>query len=355
MKKALPVIAIVATGVIIFAAMRNQKQDQSNDSNARGGSTTRPSPSGQPLILWYGLMPHPYMNQVEDGAKSYAKDSGVPIATQVGQEWTQANESQNIETQATMGFKGFSCFPGDPDGANNLFRELKAHGQWVVAYGGKPKEPTPASFVVATDIPGAASEACEKLIQTIGDKGNIIDVLETVTDVNTILREKAVEATVAKHPNVHIIQTINDMTQQDVAMAKINDTMTALGDQVDGIIATGYNPTVAAALILKKWNADKSHKYIHFVGIDTDQSVLNAIRDGSIDATIAQNPFGHGYISCAILKMVIVDGYKPRQDYQFINAGDIVVTKDNIDTFSTDMRKITDGIIADLPVKYLTK
>ena len=56
-------------------------------------------------------------------------DSGVPIATQVGQEWTQANETQNIETQATMGFKGFSCFPGDPDGANNLFRELKAHGR----------------------------------------------------------------------------------------------------------------------------------------------------------------------------------------------------------------------------------
>ena len=80
--------------------------------------------------------------------------------------------------------------------------------------------------------------------------------------------------------------------------------------------------------------------------------MLQSIRNGSIDATIAQNPFGHGNISTSILKMML-DGWKPRKDYQFINAGIVVVTKDNVDTFPAEVRKITEGIIADLPTKYL--
>jgi ribose transport system substrate-binding protein len=142
------------------------------------------------------------------------------------------------------------------------------------------------------------------------------------------------------------------MTQVSEAVTKIQSALAARMDELDGIITTGYNPTIAAAAVLSEWHKDHRHKRIRFIGIDTGSTVLQAIRDGAIDATVAQNPPGHGYISCLLLKLLL-DGWRPRAPYQFVNAGIVVVTKDNIDTYAAEVRKITDGIAAELRTRYL--
>ena len=240
-------------------------------------------------ILWYGMMPHPYMAQVQKGAEAAAKDYNIKIDTTVGQEWTQANETQNIEQQSTRGYKAISLFPGDPTGVNGLASSLTKQHIYVVSYGGQPHVPTSIPFTVGTDIKGAAMRATEDLIKILGDKGNILNILETVTDVNTKLWDDGIKEVVAKHPNVHIIQTISDMTQQSVARTKIESAIAARGNEIDGIITTGYNPTVAASGLLTERHKNPSLKQFHFIGIDTDPITIQAIRDGAIDGTIAQN------------------------------------------------------------------
>ncbi len=311
-----------------------------------GSSETEP-------IVWYGMMPHPYVTEVQQGVEASAKDNDFKVLTFVGQAWTQNEENTNIRALSTQDHKAFSIYPGDPAGANGLFKQLKGHGQIVVAYGAEPSLPTPAAFTVATDIKGAAMVAAEALIKMMGDKGNILNVLETVTDINTKKRDDGIKEVVAKYPNVKIIQTISDMTQESVAKERIQSALAARGEEIDGIITTGYNPTIAAAAILTEWHKNPSHKRIRYIGIDTGDTVIKAIRNGSIDATVAQNPFGHGYISTMILNMML-NGWTPVKDYQFINAGIVVITKDNVDTYAQDVRKITDRIVAELKTKYLT-
>jgi ribose transport system substrate-binding protein len=303
-------------------------------------------------IVWYGMMPHPYKTEVRGGAERMEQETGVAVLKVVGQQWTQDNENVNVEALSTRGHKAFSIYPGDPAGANALFAQLKNRGQLVVAYGAEPGLPTPAVFTVATDIKAAAMTAAERLIDLMGGKGRILNVLELVTDINTKKRDDGIRDVVARHPGVEIIQTISDMTQVSEATVKIQSALAARMDEIDGIITTGYNPTIAAASVLTEWHKDPQHKRIRFIGIDTGSTVLQAIRDGSIDATIAQNPPGHGYISCLLLKLLL-DGWSPVQDYQFIDAGIVIVTRDNVDTFAAEVRKITDGIAADLKTKYL--
>jgi ribose transport system substrate-binding protein len=151
---------------------------------------------------------------------------------------------------------------------------------------------------------------------------------------------------------VEIVQTISDMSQVSEAVTKIQSALAARMDEIDGIITTGYNPTIAAASVLTEWHRGPCHKRIRFIGIDTGATVLQAIRDGFIDATIAQNPPGHGYLSTVLLGLML-DGWTPKAPYQFINAGIVIVTKDNIDTYAAEVRKITDGIAAELKTKYL--
>ena len=303
-------------------------------------------------ICWYGMMPHPYKTEVRSGVERFEAETGVRVAKVVGQQWTQDNENVNVEALSTKGYRAFSVYPGDPAGANALFAQLRTRGQLVVAYGAEPDLPTPVPFTVATDIKAAAMTAAEKLIEPMGGRGRILNVLELVTDINTRKRDEGIREVVARHPRVEIVQTISDMSQVSEAVTKIQSALAARMDEVDGIITTGYNPTIAAAAVLSEWHRDPKHKRIRFIGIDTGPTVLQAIRDGFIDATVAQNPPGHGYISCSILKLML-DGWTPAAPYQFINAGIVIVTKDNIDTYAAEVRKITDGIAAELRTRYL--
>lgn len=335
MKKLIPVLTVVVVVIGLVAVVK----------------TRGPMAEVEPIV-WYGMMPHPYITEVEQGAEAAARDLSVEILTVVGQEWTQDNENANLKALSTRGHKAFSVFPGDPAGANGLFGQLTRNGQAVIAYGAEPNLPTPASFTVATDIHQAATDACEELVRLMGGKGNILNVLETVTDVNTKVRDDAIQAVAAKYPEVHIIQTISDMSQVSIAKEKIQSALAARGEEIDGIITTGYNPTIAAAAVLTEWHANAGHKRMRYIGIDTGQTVLEAIRNGAIDATVAQNPYGHGYISCALLARM-VEGWTPKQPYQFINAGHVIITKENLDSYAAEIRAITDGIIAELETTYL--
>jgi ribose transport system substrate-binding protein len=334
MKNVIPITCVLTIAAVVLGVKVSRRQ------------------AAREPIAWYGNAAHPYINEVRVGVEALARDAGVGIHCGIGQEWTQDNQNVNVEALSTRGYRAFALYPGDAAGANGLFKLLRGRGQHVVSYGAEPALPTPASFTVATDIKGAAMTATEELIRLMGGRGKILNLLEAVTDVNTRKRDEGIRQVVAKHPGVQIVQTLSDMIQIGEATTKIQSALAARAGEIDGIIATGFNPTVATAAILIEWHKDPQHKRIRFVGIDTDATVIRAIRDGSIDATIAQNPFGHGYISCTILKLMN-EGWTPRRDYQFINAGLVVVTRDNLDNYSADIRKVTDGIVAELKTKYL--
>ena len=334
MKKIVPIAAVLALVALVLLLRLTRRPEQAEP------------------IAWYGPMAHPYIAEVQQGVAAVEEETATRIRKVVGQEWTQDNENINVEALSTRGHRAFSIYPGDPAGANGLFALLRRRGQLVVAYGAEPALPTPAAFTVATDIKGAAMAAAEKLIAMLERRGNILNVLETVTDINTKKRDDGIREVVARYPDVRIIQTIADMSQLSEATTKIQSALAARGTEIDGIITTGYNPTLAAASILTEWHRDPGHKRIRFIGIDTGSIVIRAIRDGAIDATVAQNPFGHGYISCSLLRLML-DGWTPVQDYQFIDAGIVMVTRENVDSYAAEVRRITDGIIADLTVKYL--
>ncbi|HVU35609.1 MAG TPA: substrate-binding domain-containing protein [Opitutaceae bacterium] len=311
-----------------------------------------PGPSHLEPIVLYEPLPHPYCTAVGEGGTAFSHDSGLGVRVVVGQESTQANVNTNIESMFTVGYRAFSIYPVDPAGTKGLFARLRRAGCLVVAYGAQPEKGTDTPFAVATDTRQAATLAAEKLVALMHYHGRILNVLESLTDANTPIRRAAIEAVVARYPGVKITQTVGDVTTEQEAREKVESALVARGDDVDGVICTGYTTTVAAAVLISQHNRQPGAKRIHFVGLDTDDRVLAAIRDGSIDMTLAQNPHGHGYISCALLALML-EGWKPRAPYQFIDSGCVPVTGANLDTFQSDIDRMTRSIVAELKTKYL--
>ncbi len=338
-------VATLLTLVVTLAVIKtaqNHARSQPPDHGAKAEAE----------IVLYEPLPHPYCTEVGDGASAYGAEHGLEILVKVGQESTQANVNQNLESLFTLGYRAFSFYPVDPAGSKALLGRLHRAGRVAVVYGAQPEEGSETSFAVATDTRKAAALATEKLIQILGGHGRILNVLESMTDANTPLRVAAIEGVVSNHAEVRIIQTVGDVTTEQQAREKIESALVARGDEVDGIICTGYTTTVAAAVLVSEHNRKPGARFIHFVGLDTDERVLKAVREGWVDATLAQNPFGHGYISVALLDSML-KGWQPKQKYQFIDSGCVVVTKDNVDNFKTGIREMTRIIVDDLKSKYL--
>lgn len=303
-------------------------------------------------IAWYALLVHPYFDEVQKGVAAFEKDTGISVRKRIGQDASQDNENANVEALAAQGYRGFSIYPADAGAANGLYEELADNGLFVVSYGAPTALPTPASFCVATDVKKAAGMAAEALIRFMGGKGNILNVLELVEDPNTVLRREGVEEAVARHDGVRIVQTIAGMTSFEESMGKIQDALSARIREIDGVLCTGYTPTVAATTILSEWHAKPENRRIRFVGIDTDEVVLKAIEAGHIDGTIAQNPYGHGYISCKLLSYLL-RGWSPKKGTYFVDTGAILVTQDNLRTFRDEVLAATQSILGELETKYL--
>lgn len=314
---------------------------------------SRSAVAEQAPIVLYEPLPHPYCAAVGEGAAAYAKATGTPVRIVVGQESTQANVNTNIESLFTLGHRSFSFIPVDPAGSKGLASRLTRSGCTLVAYGAQPESGSAMPFGVATDTKAAATLAAEKLVELLGGQGRILNVLESLTDANTPIRRAAIEAVVAKYPGVQIIQTVGDVTTEQKAREKVESALVARGDEIDGVICTGYTTTVAAAMLLQERHAKPGAKRIRFVGLDTDDRVLAAIRLGAVDMTLAQNPFGHGYISCALLDLMR-QGWQPKSAYQFIDSGCVAVTKGNVDAFQPGIETMTRTIVADLKTKYLS-
>jgi ribose transport system substrate-binding protein len=325
------ILALVLATTLVSVAFASEKRDA--------------APS-EYKIAWYACIPHPYYDSVQGGIESWEEDSGIEVKKVIGQEWTQENENENVEALAALGYEAFFIYPADPTAANGLYEELVDRGKYVVNFGAKTTEPTPASFYVGTDIRQAALDGAEKLCELLNYNGNILNVLEVIVDSNTILRKDAIEEVAAKYPDIHIIREISDMQTVEESMEKIQNALSAQIEEIDGIICTGFTTTVAATSILSEFH-ETNDRYIHFVGIDDDPTVLDAIRKGLIDSTVAQNPWGTGYVSAELCKRLL-DGGTPKAGGYAVYAGHVLVTKDNIDTYFDELVDLTMGIVDDI-------
>ena len=348
------VLSACAAPVAAPAGAPAAEEAAATEPAAAEGEAAALAAAGDFKPVWYAPAPHPYYEDVRKGVEAYEAETGITVEKQIGPDWTQDSQNQRMEALAANGFNAFAVYPADASGANGLYEELTATGANIINFGTSTAQPTTASFAVATDVKAAAMRATEELIAAMGGKGNIINVLEVLEDPNTALRKQGIEEVVAQYPDVTIIQEVAGMTSVETAVQKVGDALSANIDKVDGIIATGYTPSVAIAQVLGEYKAQDGARTIHAVGIDTDAIVMQAIKDGVMDGTIVQNPYGHGYLSLLLLQY-LSEGYMPKADAYFVDAGFAYANKDNLETYNDDILAVTEQIKTELLDKYLEK
>eukprot|EP01037_Dinobryon_pediforme_P022143 gene22143-23200_t len=304
--------------------------------------------------------PHPYFAAWEKAGQDAAKDFKLAAADyRVPQKWELSQQNELLESLLSQSYNAFLIFPGDPVGSNTTVAELADNGAPVIALAGCLKEPTKALFCFGTDTGNSAYLGTKELIKAMGGKGRIAHFTGFLVDPNTQLRIDAVEkAAKEAGPGVKVVQVIADIDAPEPAQEKINAYFAAHANDVDGIVTTAWVPAVVASNALRKLG----DKRIKMVGIDHDEVVLKAIKDGFVHGTMLQNPYGQGYIGSYVVDRLrhgcTVKADAPFKSNaltnRFIDSGTVFAGADAVDNYVASMQAITKDIMKSFEATYLT-
>lgn len=310
--------------------------------------------NGEMKMVWYFPAAHAYADEVRGYVEQFSKEKNVEVKIMIGADWEQSTQDANMRTLVADGFNAISVYPAS-DGAAGLYEELKQQGVNIIGYGASTSEQT-EQFCVATDVEAAAYMACEEVIKAMGGKGGILNVLEVLTDTNTLKRQKGVNDCIAAHDGVELVQEVAGINNIDEGVEKISAALTANAGAISGIVCTGNVSSSAAVQVLDDYyTRNPSAAPIYLVCIDTPEDVMTGIKEGIVYGTIAQNTFAHGFIPCEMLRLMSQEGYKPVEGQFFVDSGCVLVTKENMETYNDDLMKVTDQLLKDLTSKYLSK
>jgi len=316
-----------------------------------GGSeeatTTVPTASETKVALVPGG-PHPYFAPWEQAAADAKAELGLVDASyEVPDEWSVDVQNQLIQSLVVRGYNAFVIFPGDANVTAATVGDLMAEDIPVIAAGGCVNDPSDTVLCLATDVGASAYQGTENLIEAMGGSGNIVHLTGYLVDPNTQLRIDAVEKAVADAGgDLTVIQTITDIDDAEAATEAVNNLLAARAAEIDGIITTAYQPTVAAAKGLETLGENR----IKMVGIDDDPSVLEAIESGVITGTMAQNPYGQGFLGAYVLDKLVSYGCTIADDApfittdqtsRFVDSGTLFISKDNVKTYGEELVELT--------------
>lgn len=181
---------------------------------------------------------------------------------------------------------------------------------------------------VATDNHAAGKLAGAHLGRAIGDKGRVVMLRYQEGSASTQRREQGFLDAVRALPGVTIAsENQYGGATTETAFKRSESLLLALDaaeGAIDGVFTPNESTTFGMLQALRKTNVAKKVK---FVGFDTSEKLLGALREGDIEALVVQHPFNMGYV--AVKTMVAHLRGEPVE--KRIDTGSRVVTKQDLD------------------------
>jgi ribose transport system substrate-binding protein len=271
---------------------------------------------------------HEFWKSVHAGAAKAAKEVDVDIV------WKGPLKEDDLKAQvdvvSTFVAQGVSGIVLAPLNESALRAPVKQAAQAkipVVVFDSDLAGDDHVSFV-ATDNVAAGKLAGEHLAKLLGDKGNVVVLRYQEGSASTQNREKGFLDALGATPAVKVVsENQYGGATTESAFAKGESLLLAQKVEtgaVGGIFTPNESTTFGMLLALKKSNMNKKMK---FVGFDSSDKLIGALREGDVDALVVQNPFNMGYLAVKTM----ADHLRGKKVEKRIDTGARLVTKQNLD------------------------
>ena len=288
-------------------------------------------PSGFTVAVIPQGTTHEYWKSIHAGAVKAARDYAAQHV-RVDVIWKgplreddREQQVQVVEAFLTQRVDGIVLAPFDKNALARPVEEAARAGIPTVVIDSALESSAPLSFV-ASDNHHGGELAGEEMSRILGGKGNVLLLRYQEGVFSTEQREKGFTDAVAKHPGIHLISSNQYAgATRDTAKSAMENLLNRYGQEIDGVFTPNESSTAGALLALE--DAGKAGK-LRFLGFDSSDIFVRAMRERKLDGVVVQNPFRMGDLGVKTL----VDHLLGKPVAKRIDTGVTLITPATLDT-----------------------
>jgi ribose transport system substrate-binding protein len=160
----------------------------------------------------------------------------------------------------------------------------------------------PIVSTVATDNRRGGAIAGAELARLLGGGGRVIVLRYLNGSCSTNLREEGCLAELAKFPDIHVISNDVYAGPDESQAVEVSERLLAtLGDKTQGVFCSNESTTSGFLTALDR-DPRRLAKKIRVVGFDTSKGIVEALRAGTLSATVVQDPNRMGYAAVSTMR-----------------------------------------------------
>ena len=273
---------------------------------------------------------HEFWKMGEAGAKKAGNELGIDIIWKGPQkESDRAGQIKVVENFITQGVDGIALAPLDDKALVRSVTEARNAGIKVAVWDSGLDESAGDAVIssVMTNNFAAGQDCGKRLAMLMNGSGKVLMLRHAVNHDSTTKREEGFLDGIKKAaPSIELL-SIDQRggVSIDEAMKVSESLLNQFGDQVDGVFTPNESTTQGMLRALDQAGLAGNFP---FVGFDTNEALLQGLKDKKVSALAVQDPFQMGYTAVRNI-------FNSIQQNPFdanVDTGAVLLDLENIDT-----------------------
>jgi ribose transport system substrate-binding protein len=281
------------------------------------------------------------------GANAAGKEDDVDVSVIMPSSIT--DQTRKIEDLLTRGTDGIAISPIDPQNQVEAINKAAAQTNLITHDADAPQ--TNRLMYIGMDNYQAGLMCGKTLRDAMPEGGKVVIFIGRFDQDNAKRRWQGVidgffgtdpdpnhndphdKELVSADKKFTILGTMTDQVIFEKAKANVEDAVTRYPD-VNGMIGLfEYNPPLIIEALERVGKIGK----VKIMGFDENSRTLEGIKNGTVVATVVQNPYQYGYQSVKVLNALHKGGKSIIPESKFIDIPARVIEKSNVDAFQKEI------------------
>jgi ribose transport system substrate-binding protein len=281
------------------------------------------------------------------GATAAGKEYNVDVSVIMPSSIT--DQTRKIEDLLTRGTDGIAISPIDPENQGDTINKAAAQTNLITHDSDAPQ--TNRLMYIGMDNYHAGFMCGKTLRDAMPDGGKIVIFIGRLDQDNSKRRCQGVvdgflgiapnpkhnsplsQELVSTEKKYTIVGTMTDQFDFSKAKANVEDAVTRYPD-VNGMVGLfEYNPPLIIEALERVGKIGK----VRIMGFDENSRTLDGIKNGTVVATVVQNPYQYGYQSIKVLNALHKGNKSVIPESKFIDIPARVIDKSNVDAFQKEI------------------
>lgn len=228
-------------------------------------------------------MQNEFVVSVSDAMEKKAKELGIKLII-VDAERSALKQVEQVESFIAQGVNAIVLNPSEVEASSPAVQKALAANIPIVNVNSETSA-TPSAFVGSDDTESARI-AMRYIVEKTGGKGKIIMLHGYMGQAAQIQRAQGAKEIIAQNPGLELIAEQSGEWDRAKSMSLMENWIQSYGNQITAVFA--QNDEMAMGAVKALTAANLKDKVI-VVGIDAIPDALQAVKKGTLDATVFQN------------------------------------------------------------------